>query len=177
MVTFFCQDLPKHFLSLDTELKNRVRALSVVLLLALVISYVACHSENTVSDRIDAEVRKSGRLNLTTVVDFEWDSVYVFGPYWSREKICEKLSASWATCEAVVPFSLGESGYLFAYMKEGRYLKYEWHMAWNGGFCDSVLGERIAKADAIFRATPSYKTLFGTQVFELCAAQDGLKVR
>jgi hypothetical protein len=139
------------------------------------VAYAAYSGGETMSDRIDAQVRRSGELNLDKATGFEWDSVYIFGPYTGREKICGKLSAVWTICETVVPVYIGESGYFFIFTKGGSVLKHEWHMAWNGGFCDSVLGEKIAKADAIFWAKPSYETLFGTQIYELCTAMSSQK--
>jgi hypothetical protein len=64
---------------------------------------------------------------------------------------------------------LGESDYLLVFVKTKAASRREWHVAWNGGFCSSVLGGKITKGNAIFVAKPSYKTLLGTQVYELCS--------
>jgi hypothetical protein len=136
--------------------------------LVVAIAYAAYSGDETMSDRIDAQVRRSGELNLNKATDFEWDSVYIFGPYTGRESVCGKLSAIWSECDPIVPAYVAESGYLFVFTNGGPVVKHEWHLAWNGTFCEKVLGVSIASKDAMFNSSPDYKTGFGTQVFKLC---------
>ena len=87
--------------------------------------------ENDLAERIRTEVKRdSSVLNLKSVTDFEWDHVFVFGPYTPKSRIDETLGEKWRGSAAIesddginlVVFTLNHR--IVRYAELGRYIDF-----------------------------------------------------
>jgi hypothetical protein len=93
---------------------------------------------------------------MTTVTNFEWDKMYLFGPYMPRTEICKILSVEVKNCEGVVPFESVDDGVMsIAFTSGTRVVRYSRHIRWNGDFAPIPTKQPILAPQAIFHVRPT----------------------
>jgi hypothetical protein len=127
-----------------------LRALTVVTALAAVAAGVMWTSRSSVSDRIAAEVRKSGAFSLAEVTPFKWDQALIFSPYSRRDQVCAALGATWGRCTAELPPTISEGDYLMAFVFQGNVVHHELHSRRHGDFCRMSCQLQFSPSEARF---------------------------
>jgi hypothetical protein len=125
-----------------------------LLSILVAVATAACSDASTVSRSIGKLVREQGakELRLAEVTDFQWEQVYLFGPYAPRTSVCNTLGVQAKYCERVVPFESTDDGEMsLAFLAEGRVVRYVPHSRWNGDFTPVPTAQPLARANAIFR--------------------------
>ena len=96
--------------------------------------------------------RKSDTIRLADATSFEWDQVYLFGPYAARRDICATLRIGEADCARQVPFESQDDGDMsIAFMDKGRLVHYARHSRANGDFTPVPGAQPISRERAVFR--------------------------
>ena len=78
-----------------SEMKQSLRSCVII----LCISAAGCRKTLRLSEAVGKVVQSDAtRLNLSSVADFAWEDVYVFGPYTPRTFECQTLKRSVSQC-------------------------------------------------------------------------------
>jgi len=59
-------------------------------------------------------------IDLSRVEKFQWDELYVFGPYTDRESNCRTLSINWIACRWLFPAVVDEGKSILAFKSGGE---------------------------------------------------------
>lgn len=121
-----------------------------------VVSIVAagCSRDANVSKAIGKLIdeRKSETIRLADATSFDWDQVYLFGPYAARRDVCATLRIGEEECERQVPFESQDDGDMsIAFLKNGRLVHYARHSRANGDFTPVPVQQPISRDRAVFR--------------------------
>ncbi|TLY43132.1 MAG: hypothetical protein E6K58_04940 [Nitrospirae bacterium] len=102
-----------------------------------------------VTDAIDAQVRAGATtVDIGHLTDFNWDRLFVFGPYSFPEMICSDLGLSSSECSAAGFENVDEGHFLLTFMK-GRTISYrETFSRFTGNFDKGCLEKAIPRAEA-----------------------------
>ncbi len=149
--------------------------LPFTLLLALLI--VSCSNAGSqpgrVSRLIGEEVREkhSVMIDIAQITDFDWEELYLFGPYEDRERICSLLGIDGVDCWWITPAIVEEGEYFFVFRKSGKITHIEYHWRINGDFSGAVLTQPILKSAARFSVHQSSVTADGQLWLRLAPVQ------
>ncbi|SHM53956.1 hypothetical protein SAMN02787076_01551 [Rhizobacter sp. OV335] len=131
------------------------QALAIVM--ALLTS--ACSSvDDSVSAAIGNAVREkhAQEIRIAALTDFEWEKVYLFGPYAPRAHICEVLGVEARQCERIVPFESMDDGVMsLAFVSGTQVVRYARHSRLNGDFTPVANRQPILASEAVFKVVPS----------------------
>jgi len=126
-------------------------------LLALLAS--AC---SLVDDRVSAAIGAAARgpqaqeVRIAAVTDFEWEKMYLFGPYAPRAHVCAVLGVEPRQCERVVPFESVDDGVMsLAFVSGTQVVRYVRHSRLNGDFTPELKRQPIPASEAVFQVVPS----------------------
>jgi hypothetical protein len=126
-----------------------VRRLTL-LFAASLLALLGCN-KNGVTDGIDTQVRAGATVvNLAQVADFDWDQLFVFGPYSYPEGMCKTLGLSSHNCSAAALKEVDERDFLLLFLKDRKITYRETFSRLKGNFDQSCLGKAIPRADARF---------------------------
>ena len=90
-------------------------------------------------------------VNLAQLARFEWDELFLFGPYQSTESICAQLGLNRAACKSkVTTDSPGEGEILLVFRHENRIVHVETHSRFHGDFTPIGTGKPLTRDSAIF---------------------------
>lgn len=74
-------------------------------------------------------------VDLRKLVPFEWDSLYMFSPYRSREEVCKQLQFTVSQCHRHVSVGSTDDGEMFlVFQLKGEIVHTEMHSRFNGDF-------------------------------------------
>ena len=120
-------------------------------LLAASLLAGACSARTPVSDAVRARAKIDSRVVLSGITDFQWDTVHIFGPYSSQDRVCQALHAIWTDCkEHVPPQGVHEGAFLTAFSLGGRVVHHEFHPRQNGEYCHDSCALNIPRHEAVF---------------------------
>lgn len=112
--------------------------------------------------------QKSTRVELSKLTKFEWDEVFVFGPYFPASEVFKRLSLPAAECAAAIPVESTDDGeMLLVFRLKGKVVHTEIHYRWHGDFTPSPK-EPLTPQTAVFAVVAAGKGSSG---------QDWLKLR
>lgn len=106
--------------------------------------------------RLKKEVRDNNakEVNLVALVPFEWDELFLFGPYQPSKAICAKLSLSQIECESkITRQSTDDSEMLMVFRKKGQIVHVEMHFRFHGDFTPIISDQPITPKNAVFVVT------------------------
>lgn len=133
------------------------RRLRWLVCLAAVLGFAAC-DRFAVSDRIGAQARSTGSVDLATAADFPWTQVRIYTPYSTRQAVCNDLGALAPDCLQTAPDGVPEGEYLLVFLDGGKVVRYVRHHRRNGHFQSSsgvlTVGRHAATMVAQCRITP-----------------------
>lgn len=110
-----------------------------------------------VSWQLKREVRDKSakRVVLSQVTSFEWDEVYIFGPYSPRSYVCKTLKLTAEDCNRkITAESIDEGEIFFAFQERGVLVHSEIHVRWHGDFAPVPERQPIARRSAVFKVIP-----------------------
>lgn len=79
--------------------------------------------------------RKSTRVELAKLTEFQWDEFLLFGPYEPTSEVCRRLELSLVACKSVITVeSVDDSEMLMVFRHRGKVVHTEMHFRWHGDF-------------------------------------------
>jgi hypothetical protein len=120
-----------------------------LLLAVSLLAVLGCDRNKGVTHGIDTQVRAGATaVNLTQVADFDWDRLFVFGPYSYPEGMCKDLGFSSRECSAAALKDVDEGDFLLVFLTDGTITHRETFSRLKGNFDRGCLGKAIPRADA-----------------------------
>lgn len=100
------------------------------------------------------EVRDRGasRVVLSRLTNFDWDQLFVFGPYAPQAEVCAVLAVSASDCESKVGAgSMDDGEMVLAFRRGGELVHAELHLRWHGDLTPVPAAQPISRDRAVFR--------------------------
>ena len=145
-------DSPMIKLKASTQARSRAPARQLVLCAVIIAVMIACSPSSAVSDRVGAQARKTGNVDLAELTSFNWDTVYIFSPYSGRDDMCRELPSSWADCHGTLPKRVAEGDFFVVFALGANVVHHETHARRNGDYCTSGCFLKLSRSEAKFRA-------------------------
>jgi len=118
-----------------------MRAVVFTFLLAILIGFGSIYyrsmSIGEVSLALKQELRDkhNKEIAIAKLTKFEWDELFLVGPYQPTSSVCKRLALSQADCVSTVKFeSTGEGEILMIFRHNGKVVHSEMHVRGNGDF-------------------------------------------
>jgi hypothetical protein len=128
-------------------------------LLAASLALGACSSQTPVSDAVRARAKAGGQFALAEVTAFRWDTVHIFGPYSSQERVCQALTVVWPDCKKHVPRDgVPEGAFLTVFALGNQTLHHELHPRRNGEYCPDSCAIVLNAKEAVFAVVAASAT-------------------
>ena len=102
---------------------------------------------------IRKEVRDSKKteINLTNLIPFEWDELFLFEPYTPRSVICGKLGISEEGCLQEIADESTDDGEMYlVFRKAGKIVHKEMYIRFNGDFTPIDFEQPLTPENAKF---------------------------
>jgi hypothetical protein len=94
--------------------------------------------------------KHSKEVNIAKLTDFEWDELYLFGPYEPTDDICKHLRIAPEECRSVITSESTDDGeMLMVFRHNGKVVHTEMHIRWHGDFTP-VPDEAFSRTSAVF---------------------------
>lgn len=144
-------------------------AVQTLITILLVISLSGCSDlyrylkSGDVGWALKKELRdkKAGQIELTELTDFEWDELYLFGPYQPTHEVCRRLKLSPADCETTITSESTDDGeMLMVFRLAGKVVHTEMHSRFHGDFTP-VPEEPFITSSAVFSVSVRGKSSSG----------------
>jgi hypothetical protein len=115
-------------------------------------------SVNALRAAVDQAARTAGSqtVDLSKLFPFDWDEVFIFPPYWSRDQIEGALGMSWEGAEDSTTIAQDHS-VLFVFLARGRVVQFFDYLRQYGDFTSAARGEGLARTRARFRVAGDRK--------------------
>jgi hypothetical protein len=121
------------------------------LLAVSLLAVLGCNRNKGATHRIDTQVRAGAtEVNLEQLADFDWDTLFVFGPYTYPEGMCKDIGFSSRECSAASLKDVDEGDFLLVFLKDRTITDRETFSRVKGNFDHGCLGKSIPRADARF---------------------------
>ena len=121
-----------------------------------------------VSQALKRELRdkKTRQVELVKLTRFEWDELFLFGPYFPRSEICKRLELSELECKfAITVVSTDDGEMLLVFRLKKKIVHTEIHLRWHGDFVSALGEERSRQAftpqTAVFSVSTENKDMPG----------------
>ena len=132
--------------------------------LAGVIMLTAC-GRYAVSDRIGAQARQTGEVDLAKAAAFAWTEVRIYTPYSVQQAICNDLGDLAPRCAHEVPSGVPEAEFLLVFINEGKVARYEPHLRSNGNFMARSGVLAVQRSAALFDVAPHRASRQGSAIY------------
>lgn len=103
------------------------------------------------------ELRDKGskEIVLPSLTRFNWDELYIFGPYEPTEDICKQLALSSVDCkEKITASSIDDGEMVLVFRERKKVVHVELHSRYHGDFTKVRYGVPIPREKAVFRVRP-----------------------
>src|SRR6266516_671305 len=132
---------------------------SYIVFAALTLALIGCTKNSSLTSHIatshlEKELRSGAtQVEVSSVNDFAWDKMFVFGPYQPRAWICQTLKVAEAQCARAGIRDVGEGEFLLIFMQGSQVTNIEFFPRTTADFDESekCMGKAIAKSEALFR--------------------------
>lgn len=129
-----------------------------ILFLTILICFTACDSVKlvpsiSVSGEIASQSQKEGAvIRFADLTDFEWDMVYIFGPYTPAAEVRKLMGFEWPDYKK---FNLESSDTfnLIVFTKRNQVVRVEQHPRSQGDFAPASVNQSFSKSSAIFKVS------------------------
>jgi hypothetical protein len=122
-----------------------------LLLAALLLVVLGCNKSKSVTQAIDTQIRAGATVvNPAQLAHFDWDRLFVFGPYSYPESMCKDLGFSSRECSTAALKDVDEGDFLLVFLKDRTICHRETFSRLNGNFDKSCLETAIPRAAARF---------------------------
>lgn len=116
---------------------------------------------------------KSARVEIAKLTRFEWDELFLFGPYQPTHEICKHLELSENECKTVITEKSTDDGeMLMAFRLKGKVVHTEMHIRWHGDFTP-IPDKPFTPNTAIFSVTVDGKGALGEDWLKLRPVSEG----
>jgi hypothetical protein len=123
------------------------RLLAVVVLLLC----VGCKRDESVSERIAAQIRSGAtNIDLGHLANFDWEQLFVFGPYADPKGMCKTIKLSPSECSTANFSDVDEGEFLLVFMSGHKVARRESFRRLIGNFDDACCWKAVARAKAQF---------------------------
>jgi hypothetical protein len=79
--------------------------------------------------------KKSTRVDIANLTNFQWDELFLFSPYQATNEICKRLVLSAVDCKSFITAESTDDGeMLMVFRREGNIVHTEMHIRWHGDF-------------------------------------------
>jgi hypothetical protein len=123
-----------------------------------------------VGKAIGQEVRnkRAKIITISALTVFEWDELFLFGPYLPKVKACEILQVPVNACEKTISVESEDDGEMtIAFRFRGKLVHLEKHARWYGDFTPTPSLQPISKPRAVFRVEAQGQATDGSQWYKL----------
>lgn len=137
---------------------NLVRHISIVASLLLVGGcFFSSAGEFSVALGKKLQAERQPVIDLAKVTSFNWEELFIFGPYSSREENCKVLQLTGLECRLTVPASVDEGEYFLVFMERQKLVHSEHHHRSNGDFYsqESQRPQPVKRQSAQFNVVPT----------------------
>ncbi|MEH7380917.1 hypothetical protein V7138_10590 [Bacillus sp. JJ1533] len=91
--------------------------------------------------------QKVETINLADVTPFEWDTVYSFGPYTSKEDIYETVGYKWDNIQETMNEDMDQ----IVFLNDGKVVCYIYGYPTNKGYSIFYLGETVSEFASVLK--------------------------
>jgi hypothetical protein len=100
---------------------SKTLTIAVGIVLLLVVGWiVASHSHANVAEDLSRQVQSGAtEVDMAHLTEFEWDEMFVFGPYYPRDAICKTLNLTASHCSEAGIKDVDEGEFLLVFMRGG----------------------------------------------------------
>jgi hypothetical protein len=104
--------------------------------------------------------KRTQEVTIAKLTKFQWDELFLFGPYYPTSEICKRLNLTPAECKSTITSESTDDGeMLMVFRNTGKVVHTEMHIRWHGDFTP-VPNKSFTPATAIFKVVVDGK---GTQ--------------
>jgi hypothetical protein len=123
------------------------RLLATVLMLLC----AACQRSPSVSERIASQIGTGAtKLDIGQLASFNWDELFVFGPYDDPKTMCEAINIPPADCSWAGFNEVDEGEFLLVFMKGEKIVRRESLSRFVADFDQTCLRKAVARVNAHF---------------------------
>ncbi|MFC0561456.1 hypothetical protein [Halalkalibacter alkalisediminis] len=139
--------------NVDLKSKKRV-AIVVIVMLCVVVSINLLQkdlwevNEELLREQITSIEQSAETINLLDVTPFEWDVVYSFDPYTSKDKVYETVGYKWDNISETVSEGMNQ----IVFMKEEKVICYLYGYPENKGYGIYFSGDTINNVAEMLKA-------------------------
>ena len=88
--------------------------------LALGLALAACTRHRDIAEDVAQQLRSgTTQVDMAHAADFSWDEMFVFGPYYAKDRICRTLKLDGSHCSAASISDVDEGEFLLVFMQRG----------------------------------------------------------
>jgi hypothetical protein len=132
-----------------------------IAMLLLILSISACNNSRKTGSSVTEALKReigSGAANLDVAAaasDFEWETMYVFGPYSPQTYVCQLINVRQAQCAAAGVTDVDEGEFELVFLNKGSISRVEFFPRLIGNFEESerCQGKPILRGAARFVVT------------------------
>jgi hypothetical protein len=111
--------------------------------------------------------KHSNEVAIAKLTRFEWDELFLFGPYQPTSEACNRLAMSQADCASSIKSESTDDGQmLMVFRRNGKVVHSEMHIRWHGDFTP-VPDALLTPASAIFTVSVQGKGAGGEDWLKL----------
>lgn len=111
--------------------------------------------------------KKATRVELAKITKFEWDELFLFGPYHPTSEVCKRLALSPGDCKSEITAESTDDGeMLMVFRLKGKVVHSEMHIRWHGDFTP-VPDEPFTPQTAVFSVSVEGKGALGEDWLKL----------
>jgi hypothetical protein len=127
-----------------------------VLLPTLIVCFSACNALKLVPPvSISAQISSLAQTEGTVIcfadlTDFDWNTVYIFGPYTPATEVSQILGFEWSDYKKI-GLESSDTFNLIVFTKDKKILRVEEHPRNRGDFAPASINRSFSKTSAIFK--------------------------
>jgi hypothetical protein len=115
------------------------------------LACVGCTNRSSVTEQVRKQLRSgAAQVDMGQIGEFEWDNMFVFGPYQPRDGICKTLKLSFSQCYTAGVRDVDEGEFLLVFMHDNKASRVEYLPRSVGNFGEACLATEISKSKAQF---------------------------
>ncbi len=101
------------------------------------------------------------KVSIAKLTKFQWDELFIFGPYEPTSEVCRGLNLTSTECKATITSESTDDGQmLMVFRNNGKVVHTEMHIRWHGDFTP-VTDKPFTPATAVFKVVVDGKGSLG----------------
>lgn len=117
-------------------IQNFARAIALASAPAILAACTTAEPAGEFSTALGKLVRseKVHEVDLANVLPLDWNELFAFSPYSTRESNCQALQLGWLQCRMTLPAEVNEGEFVLVFRSNSTVVHVEHHRRWNGDF-------------------------------------------